>query len=72
MQHLFLRMLMGLAGLTAAFGVEPPQPVLPVPSPQQLAWQRMEMTLLFVTTSWTFMHENSSLFAYDCNSLILG
>jgi len=45
MQNIFLRMLMGLAGLTAAFGVEPPQPVLPVPSPQQLAWQRMEMTM---------------------------
>ncbi|MCF7974801.1 MAG: alpha-L-fucosidase [Phycisphaerae bacterium] len=73
MHHMFLKwilgILTGLTSLTAAFGVEPPQPVQPVPSTQQLAWQRMEMTLFlhfgintFTDREWGDGKEDPTLF----------
>ena len=35
-------MLLGMLATTTLAAVAPPEPFGPVPSPQQLAWQRME------------------------------
>jgi len=58
-----------LSWSVAAWGVEPPEPVLPVPTPQQLAWQRIEMTMFlhfgvntFTDREWGDGREDPKIF----------